>query len=145
MRFTTVLFSLLSGAVCLVSALPSLTEEGLYVRNEGDVNILVGRDVPSEGIRARDIAYARAMGADPLDTRDHMSEEEILDLAMRSLSLQKRDLDLVEVQPRAYAAVARAVVQGVIKIVQHIKGLIEKDKAVSRLLIVRWYYQFSHS
>lgn len=130
MRFTTIILSFLAGTVCLVSALPSvLTEEDLYVRHEGDVNALVGRDVSAEDIRARDVAYARAMGLDPLDTRDHMSEEEILDLAMRSFGVDKRDMDLAEVQPRApVAAIVRGVVQGVIKIVELIKGQIEHDK-----------------
>lgn len=105
---------------------PSQTE--LLVRNDGDVNMFYGRQVTAAEIYARDSALAVATGSD-LGARDFIDEDDIQDLVLRHLEydIEERDIDL---EPRAVAAVARAVVQGVIKVVQLIKGKIEADKGV---------------
>ncbi|KAJ2922110.1 hypothetical protein H1R20_g14992, partial [Candolleomyces eurysporus] len=104
---------------------PSETE--LLVRNDGDVNMFYGRQVTADEIYARDLALAAATGTD-ITARDFLGEDEIQELVLRHFesSMEERDIEL---EPRAVAAVARAVVQGVIRVVQLIKGKIEKDKS----------------
>ncbi|RXW23738.1 hypothetical protein EST38_g2125 [Candolleomyces aberdarensis] len=103
---------------------PSETE--LLIRNDGDVNMLYGRQVTAAEIYARDSALAALSGTD-LTTRDFLGEDELQDLVLRHLEydMEERDIDL---EPRAAAAVARLVVQGVIEVVKAIKGQIEHDK-----------------
>jgi hypothetical protein len=138
MRFS-ILLSLFAGSVVVFGS-PSVqlseratgpftpSETELLIRNDGEVNIY-GRQVTAEEIYARDSALAVATGTD-LTAREFLDDDEIQELVLRHLDYELEERD-TELEPRAVAAVARAVVQGVIKIVQLIKGKIEKDKQVS--------------
>ncbi|KAJ2918935.1 hypothetical protein MD484_g1495, partial [Candolleomyces efflorescens] len=125
MRFS-ILLSLFAGAATVLANPFTPAETELLIRNDGEVNIY-GRQVTASEIYARDSALAVATGTD-LTAREFLDDDEIHELVLRHLDfeMEERDIDL---EPRAVAAIARAAVQGVIKIVQLIKGKIEKDKS----------------
>jgi hypothetical protein len=143
MRFSTIFLSLLAGTTSLVSALPAsepFTEAQLVFRADGDVSTLTARspeDAISELVE-RDAAFALASGSESLNARD-LSTPDIKELVLRSFGLdeglviEERDgLEYDEVLEARYAkAVAQVVkvaVKGIQKIIEVIKGKIEKDK-----------------
>ncbi|TEB23175.1 hypothetical protein FA13DRAFT_1740316 [Coprinellus micaceus] len=144
MRFHTIILCLLAGTASLVSALPaseSFTEAQLVLRADGDVATLTARS-PEEAVSElleRDAAFAVASGAGSLNSRD-LSTPDIEELVLRSfgfdedLLIEERDgLEYDEVlEARFGKAVGQAVkvaVKGIKKIIDVIKGKIEKDKA----------------
>ena len=140
MRFSAIFLSLFA-STSLVFALPSTSTvetNDLILRHDGDVGVFQGRDITHEEIRARDLAINAASGGD-LDARaDTLDGDEVTELALRYVDmdeLESRDLIDLELEPRAAAAIVRGVAQGIVKIVQAIKGQIEKDKGVCRLPI----------
>ena len=100
----------------------------LAIRNDGDVSVFYGRSPTYEEIRARDSAFAAATGTD-LAVRDLLSEDEIQEIVLRHFDA--RELEFVDLENRAWGAVARGVAKGVEAIVNLIKGKIEHDKDVS--------------
>ena len=144
MRFSTIFTSILAGCSTFALAQSSFTSEELILRSDGDVNILMGRDVTAEEIAARDAAYAVVAGGSSLEARgmDHLSSEDIADIVRRHVGfildedqvLMTRDLiEYDELNPRIVGAVvngAKAVVKIIMKVIDVIKGKIEKDKQV---------------
>ncbi|KAJ2922106.1 hypothetical protein H1R20_g14989, partial [Candolleomyces eurysporus] len=104
-----------------------LSDADLAIRNDGDVSVFYGRSPTFEEIRARDSAFAAATGTD-LAVRDLLSEEEIEEIVLRHFDARDFDLEVVDLENRAWGAIARGVAKGVELIVKAIKGQIEHDK-----------------
>ncbi|KAF6756760.1 hypothetical protein DFP72DRAFT_1044866 [Ephemerocybe angulata] len=125
MRFSKIFSFVLIGAASLAFARPiPLSEEELILRNDGDASVFEGREITLEEIGARDAAFA-AVSGDSLEARD-ISDEEIYRLALRHL-LSKRDFS-DEIEARGVIGVAKMVIEGVMKVVELIKGKIKEDK-----------------
>lgn len=151
MRLSTLFFTVLAGTASLVQALPapeSFTETELLLRADGDVSTLTARTLEESipELVERDAAFAAATGADSLSSRGipAFDGSEVEELVLRlfgvddGLDLEERDgveyADVLEARVgRAVAQVVKVAVKGIKKIIDVIKGKIEKDKAVSSL------------
>jgi hypothetical protein len=155
MRFSTIFTSILAGCSTFAlaqSSFSDFTTEELILRSDGDVNILMGRDVTPEEIVARDAAYAAVAGGDSLEARgmDHLSGEDLADIVRRHVGfildedqvLMTRDLiEYDDLNPRIVGAVvngAKTVVKIIMKVINVIKGKIEKDKKVCSFCTSRY-------
>ena len=153
MRFSTIFTSILAGCSTFAlaqSSFSDFTTEELILRSDGDVNILMGRDVSADEIEARDAAYASVAGGDSLEARgmDHLSGEDLADIVRRHVGfildedqvLMTRDLiEYDDLNPRIVGAVvngAKTVVKIILKVIDVIKGKIAKDKKVCSLFSV---------
>ena len=130
MRYTSFLLSFLVVGAATAFGSPAtqvyqratgfdLTDADLSIRNDGDASVFYGRTPTLEEIRVRDSAFAGATGTD-LAVRDFLSDEEFEEIVLRSFNA--RDLDVVDLENRAWGAVARGVAKGVEMIVKLIKG-----------------------